>query len=284
MKRYCFAPILAALGCNTGITSQPISEGGPGGESAEGKVSPGDEQLGSLCSSCVAGGETTDFSGERLDCTTIGIVPEDAQDLDSETARAFHLRERLTAIERSFTAPATWTKRWGYTQTAGYEQDTEVEIEVQVMGSPTYVPSCDNLVAKYLVPVQITIHAQDDSIEGTFVRGYSFLESGYSSLGFTGIEEDTEALDLADFYGVLDLAVDGGIAHSGVVMGALDVVGAWGRIRPAVIYEHTRTWSPLELIWPKPEGCALILRPGKAQTKTSNSPTGRNSGQQPNEP
>ena len=88
---------------------------------------PGEPGAGSICPDCVAGGETTDFSGD-VSCSTRSLTPVQR---DSAIAREFDADAVIARLERPLLTSFGWRRGPGGSVATGYERETQAQIRVE---------------------------------------------------------------------------------------------------------------------------------------------------------
>ncbi len=178
----------------------------------------------SLCPACVAGGETTDFSGDRV----CGVAHMESIEQDGALAGEYGADSVLSRLAQPLRSSVGWRRGAGGSRVTGYERETEVEIRVEVLGlshaelrhEDTGDPCGDFLQ----LDARIHIETTDGALKNTFARPLSVQRgSDTASATWLGIEGSSPPVDLRQFTGTLDLKLDAERPHSGSVGLSLSV-------------------------------------------------------------
>lgn len=223
---------------------------------------PGEPGAGSICPDCVAGGETTDFSGD-VSCSTRSLTPVQR---DSAIAREFDADAVIARLERPLLTSFGWRRGPGGSVATGYERETQAQIRVEVQGvAHGELESVSNgePCGDYLrLDARVQLSTRDGSLSGSFERPFRVWRgSSVAYLNALGIEDSEAPIDLREFSGSLDLKLDPAREHAGAVALSLAVGpdAAFGSLFVEVQYldvpdtARARV-SPLRAQWPS-EGC-----------------------------
>jgi hypothetical protein len=236
----CLAAILAACGSS----SSPSNSGSA--------------PEGSLCPRCLAGGETTDFSGNR----TCSGINASATDRNGALAREFAIDDLLSRLEQPIRSSLGWRRRPGGSFATGFERQTEVEFRIDVLGLShgNWLVGAPPLCSDFLLlDTRIHLQTADGAMSGSFERPLLFPRNSSAAL-LESFDEGLLEIELRDFTGTLDLGVDPERIYDGSIGMSFSVTpdSMQGRLNVRLWYREggLARWlfTPLEAHWPA-DGC-----------------------------
>ena len=215
-----------------------------------------------MCPTCLAGGETTDFSGDR-ECSDIDATPVYRS---SPVALEFALEDLLARLEQPIRTSFEWRRQPGGAAATGYERQTEVELQFEVLevSHGEWLNGgrlCDDFL---VIDARIHLQTTDGAFGGSFERRL-LLPRGASAAHVDYGGEIDPSPELRDFIGTLDLGLDAERIYDGSVAITFSVgpeemrgrlgIDIWYRGRDG----SRSLFTPLEAHWPA-EGCAYGWR------------------------
>jgi hypothetical protein len=235
---------------------------------------------GPLCPSCLAGGETGDFTGGGA--RTPNGCPQRSIAADAELVLPSGLSARaaIDLVQREVQLPATWRDMLvshvfaGHVrESSGFSPQTDVTLDIQVTGvsrlefiddaehpfSPATQAACDGID----LTAEVSVTTGDGSITGTFatvVHVYSETEAALLVEG-----------DISQFTGSLQLGAREGESLRAMLAVSFDGERVRGALLPIVRSPQQSAdapedglppeYGPLELHWPDTDSCNFYSFP-----------------------